>query len=147
MMIISNHGGKCCGVKHIYGLDVMLGGYEPPLTAHSTTLPRPDSRGIVVKSDDNFFRDDAPQETPRERFIRYMSYLSRYRPKGVVECITMRSPATTEEAVAGEPPSYANSQYRVWHPFLLEQGFREVTKCLNSNSSNFIHIYHYITIF
>lgn len=123
-MTILLHGGKCCGIKHIYGLDSTPLDWE---AAKSVTKAPPTESVGYFNSPLNVFADAAPEETKADRFDRYLSFIKATRPHGIVEVVL--------------------SQYqRVrWEDFLFARGFSFVVECWNSNSSNYIYIYHLVS--
>jgi hypothetical protein len=137
-MKIAFHGGKCCGIKTIHGLgskpDDLLTELtnKAPITA---AAENPDQFGMNVSSETNFFYGDAPAETFIQRLDRYIEYLDKKRPNGVIEI------ALCDYSHYGEDSKLYN-QVVPWEPLLLERGFKLVTDCFNSNSKNRIFIYH-----
>lgn len=92
----------------------------------------PDCCGRDVDSNDRFFFPGAPVETPVERLDRYLEYLRKYRPRGIVEvCLA-----------DDEDDDIAYRQTPLWRPVLEERGFREVNNCMNSNSGNRVFVFH-----
>ena len=133
-MHLAFHGGKCCGIKTIYGFD------EDPYTGKEwDTEPKlekvpqknNDKIGYHVRSSDRFFSEAAPQERPVDRLDRYLEFLSRVRPEGIVEV------ALVAKAVWG-------NQTDEWEPVLFERGFKMVTEARNSNTKNTIRVYHLV---
>lgn len=126
-MHLGFHGGKCCGIKTIYGF------FNHPYTDEegallATSANNNDANGHAVSSGMSFFHEAAPVEKPVERLDRYLKYLRRRRPSGIVE-ITL--------AVGG-----CVDQKEDWEPVLLDRGFRVVNSCKNSNSGNTVFVYH-----
>jgi hypothetical protein len=115
------HGGKCCGIKHIFGL-----GHSP-----NYTLPRKAPSKVLkneascyFNSTKNFFWRAAPAETYLQRLDRILSFLDEVRPQGVCEIVL------------------AATQLLPWQQILLDRGFVRVTECKNSNSGGKIYIFH-----
>ena len=125
-MHLGFHGGKCCGIKVIYGFydkpDVMLESL-PKIKANNG-----DQYGESVYSDTRFFHEEAPEETATSRLDRYIEYCLKRRPSGIIE-ITLAD-------------SVVFNQVAVWGNILRKRGFRCVTKAFNSNSGNIVHVYH-----
>jgi hypothetical protein len=130
-MKITFHGGECCGVKHISGFS-----HDPTSKLEAYINPKPfsgahpDQNGASVNSAKNFFYGEAPKETEVERLDRYIAYLDKVRPFGVIEIV-----------LCDYKKSWLD-QTKDWAPILLERGFVLVTDCINSNSGNRIYIYH-----
>lgn len=130
-MRITFHGGECCGVKSITNI-----GTNPDYKVWAlpkTSRNNSDKHGDTVRSDWNFFTDEAPTETAGERFDRYLRFLEEHRPGGIVEVIL------TDSACMGG--SWSQME---WAPFLEGRGFKKVSECLNSNSNNNIHVFHLV---
>lgn len=134
-MKISFHGGKCCGIKIIHN----MGSNPNEILPERDYGDKPvyfdrDKYGEDVSSDLMFFYGKVPKETYLKRLDRFIAFLDKHRPKGVIE-ITL-----SDYDVYGQPNNF--NQVAKWEPLLLERGFVLVTKCLNSNSNNNIYIYH-----
>lgn len=133
---ISFHGGHCCGIKTIKGFPY----YKPGISFHDqepalqkTEAKNNDAHGTAFKSDSNFFTDEAPRESVEERFGRYIAFLKKRRPQGCVEVALART------AYGGW------DQNKLWWPLLKKHGFKKtVPEFLNSNSSNYVTIYHLV---
>lgn len=137
MMKLVFHGGKCCGIKTIHGMgsqpfpDKTEGAieyFEPALTALDKDR-RHDKVGAEVSSDLMFYHLSAPKESKVDRLDRYLEYVKKYRPSGVVEIVLAKGLQTWVDQMA-------------WEPELVKRGFKLVNKCLNSNSRNTIYIFH-----
>ena len=115
------HGGKCCGMKCIYGL-----GYHPSeiVERKRKTKKLPSESAQYLSSPRSFFYEAAPEETKGERLDRLLEFLDEKRPLGICEIIL------------------ANWQLVGWRDFIKARGFVEVNKCINSNSLNRIHVFH-----
>jgi hypothetical protein len=120
-----NHGGKCCGIKIIYGFHSATSSLCEELPA-APGVNESDSYGRDVSSNERFFTDSAPRETFEERADRYIEFVKRRRPRHVIEVVF-------EEG---------QLDYHGWRPWLRKHRFRKVTKFLNSNSGNYVTIYH-----
>lgn len=118
------HGGKCCGIKHIQGLD-----YDPNamLSAKRRGKKLSNEGSCYMNSTRPFFYESAPAETYLQRFDRIIAFIKTNRPKGVIEVVI------------------SDFQLVNWRPLIEERGFNLVTKAKNSNSGQTIHIYHLIT--
>lgn len=115
------HGGKCCGIKHIYDLGYSAMDME---RAKRETTELPDEGARYMSSVRPFFYPAAPAETKGARLDRYLAFLDENRPRGVCEIIL------------------SDWQLVGWRSFIESRGFKLVNKCKNSNSGNTIHIYH-----
>lgn len=123
-MQILLHGGKCCGIKHIFGLE-----FAPHGTVDAKRKNKPpeyEGDGYVT-SNRNFFHIAAPQESAGERFDRMLEFLDDRRPGGICEVVL------------------ADWQRDGWHDFVVGRGFKETTSGINSNSDNTVTIYHRVT--
>ena len=131
------HGGKCCGIKTIYGFgygDNAKKHMEDSLYETGDGTPEDyDKSGDEVSSDLPFFTEEAPEESTLDRLDRYLSFIEKWRPSGIVE-ITLAETMSNVD-------SYWN-QVRIWEKDLLDRGFKEVNKHKNSNSGNIVHVYH-----
>lgn len=124
------HGGKCCGIKTIYGFD-------SPSTLEPAAIAKPpvghDVNGQHVYSDLDFFTDAAPPETQKERLDRLIEFCEKKRPKGIIEITLAESPYAS--------PAYTH-QVKEWGALLRKRRFKCVNKCVNSNSCNTVHVFH-----
>lgn len=129
-MHLAYHGGKCCGIKTIYGFGSNpqhgVGPIEDYIRIRKCNR---DSNGDHVGSDGRFFHATAPAETGVERLDRYLRYCDQRRPGGVIEIVL----ADYEWL----PPFNAQ-----WWPLLEERGFTKTAEFKNSNSGNKVTIYH-----
>jgi hypothetical protein len=141
-MRITYHGGSCCGIKQISSLwnspDWKLAAIKHK-EGHIPSVSRADAWGHEVKSTDNFYPFERPAETGGERFDAYMDFLRKHRPQGLVEVTII---AKYREAL--EDSSYVSKAQEDWIPFLKKRGFKRVARFANSNSGNFVEVYHYI---
>jgi hypothetical protein len=131
-MRISLHGGNCCGVKHIHDL-----GYYPsiPLAARKAIkmtsfgqIPGVGTNDMMYRNSRgkcDFFNEAAPQESAKERFNRFVEFIKKNRPKGIIEVIL-------------------NGMQNAWIPILKEHGFEKVSSGKNSNTYSTIFIYHLV---
>ncbi len=120
-MYLVYHGGNCCGVKTIKGFCL------PPscdLDALKKLAKEDrDAHGWAVQSDKPFFDEGAPVETAKARFDRYIDFLKRRRPEGLVECYLI------------------SSQWCNWDKVLIDHGFEVDKEFKNSNTGNMIRRY------
>lgn len=128
MLTLAYHGGKCCGIKTIYGFEENPDELELALTATPPT-----DHDILynnVQSNMNFFHLAAPEETRLERLDRYIAYVKERRPWHIIE-------------VALAEGSFIH-QIEAWGRILKERGFKLKTSAKNSNSGNTVHIFHLV---
>lgn len=133
-MYIANHGGMCCGIKHIFQMGTSPNAVDSRI--EQSTAKRPNTRDvsyIPAESSDNFYHLDAPSETKLERLKRYINFLSERRPSHIVEVVISESKWEHQNQIA-------------WMPVLEELGFKKVSRAFNSNSGNTVHIYHLILL-
>jgi hypothetical protein len=130
-MRLGYHGGLCCGVKTIFEMGTP-GTVAVPLDEYEQADD--DLSGEEISSDSPFFTGAAPSENNVERLDRYLAYLKKYRPRGIVEICLATNPR--------DPQDYWSQEY--WFKPLKERGFKMVTEGPNSNSGNIIHIFHLV---
>lgn len=122
------HGGECCGMKHIFGFYGNKPNSPQPAIEKLVKANKHDFYGISVRSDLPFFSEHAPEETTLERLDRYLDFLRRNRPSGIVEvCL-------------GDWNCIPQKTH--WHEPLTERGFKLVNENFNSNSGNEFQVYH-----
>lgn len=124
-MYLVFHGGKCCGVKTIYGMGSDPNDKVCSIVAHAKR--NHDKNGDQVRSDLTFFHEGAPLEKAVERLDRYIEFMKRVRPQNILEICLAVGSWTNQSA---------------WFPALVERGFKEVTVHKNSNTGNMIHVFH-----
>lgn len=126
-MHLGYHGGKCCGIKVIWGFGSNPLAMDSSLEAIKIT--NADIAGDNVSTRDRFFHLAAPEETCVERLDRYIAFVKVKRPKHIIE-------AVLAEVTTG----YLDQ--KVWFPILEERGFKRINKAKNSNSGNTCHVFH-----
>lgn len=125
------HGGMCCGIKTIAGFSGHNNYNEYERTAQK--FRSNDANGDHVSTEKPFFTDEAPQEKAIERLDRLIAFCKKYRPKGAIEIVLMRTRGN-------------GFQIDAWEKIILDRGFKQyVPEFENSNSGNFLRIYHLIT--
>lgn len=144
------HGAKCCGVKHIEGLEYKPGdiSYEQRAKTAEERKKAPtnaDAYGHSVSSDQDRFFDGAPTETCEDRLRRLIRYVARYRESNIIEVIVAyRCDENGEiEIVDNYGIEYYWNQHH-WLPALEKIGFKSVTKAFNSNSNNVCDVHHLV---
>lgn len=125
MLQIVNHGGHCCGVKHIFGFP-----YNPTYNTPALTQC-PVSHGASAEMDPGarFVPGPYPMEPGGVRLDKLLAYIDKLKPKHLVEVVLGGSLNTN------------------WREFLEERGFKLVTPdgFINSNTSATLFVYHRIT--
>jgi hypothetical protein len=139
MLRITCHGGKCCGIKHIFGFPYFpLYGREPKLKKIPFSDPNyfndEDSRGYPVNTKMMVYNLAAPEEPLWDRMDRYLKYLREIRPGGIVECTLAKQFGEWD-------------QIKLFEPSLFERGFKMVNEERNSNSNNIFRVYHLNMLF
>ncbi len=131
-MILSYHGGACCGIKHIHDM-----GTNP--NSLCKALDEQDEHSLdmygftmyTVRPDKNFHWEKAPEEKKVDRLDRYLNFLRKHRPKTLVEiCLIEKS------------PNYSFSVQTAWFPILEERGFKKVRRFINGNTGKTIAVFH-----
>src|SRR4051812_9250875 len=87
---IAYHGGLCCGIKIIHGLN-----RNPSASVEAkeiTKVPSPhgweaDQWGHHVNSEWNMYYPAAPKEKQSERVKKYIDWLDVVRPNGIIEIV------------------------------------------------------------
>lgn len=127
MVEFANHGGKCCGAKHIYGL-----GTDPGLPLNA------------ARNGSAFLDPNVPKESRELRFKRLLRGVIKLYPSVLLEVTLRRGrqskidtleanhDSVTDEMIL-EACSY--SQLR-WVPILKRCGFKVKETWHNSNSGN-----------
>jgi hypothetical protein len=128
-MYLQAHGGHCCGIRHIWGL-----GTDP--TKSLPALAAPTVEGGVRRhhssSPASHYIQARPAETAVERLDAYLTSLRAQNPGGLVEVVLRDA--------YGKRQMYLDQLD--WVPVLEGRGFRFVGRCLNSNSKNFVYVFH-----
>lgn len=120
-MQVLNHGGHCCGVKHIIGFPA-----RPDYQCWALT-ERTVYQGAGREMDNpakDFYPGPAPAEPGTIRLDRLLEYIDKKKTGHLVEVILS---------------SYVSSH---WKTTLEERGFVLVTKFKNSNTDMDLHVYH-----
>ena len=129
------HGGKCCAIKTIYGFD---NPDDEEGSLFKTNTRNHDSCGEHVRSDLDFFTDEAPEETQKDRLDRLIAFCEKRRPGGIIE------------VVLADSPYNSFNQIFKWENLLRRRKFRRVTPkggIKNSNSGNNVHVYHRYSVY
>lgn len=126
-MHLGYHGGKCCGIKVIYGFGANPDDEVMEDALDAIPITHADSMGHTVRSSDRFFHESAPRETALQRLDRYISYIKERRPEHIIEVVLAKGHFIDQSK---------------WFPVLEEKGFKKVNSCKNSNSGNTVHVFH-----
>lgn len=127
-MHLAFHGGKCCGIKTIYGFGD--GKDAPNQVVDALEAVKADDSDILyndVRSDQRFFHEAAPAEPRIARLDRYIDYIKMRRPRHIVEVTLAEGPFCNQ---------------KVWYDLLEQRGFIMVNKGKNSNSGNLVKVFH-----
>lgn len=127
-MRIAYHGGSCCGIKTICGLGQNPSEMLLPknLSNNKSDL---DWHPNLVEWNSNFFTGFLPEETRKERLVRYIDFIKKTRPGHIIEAVVVKS-------------AYRWDDQSSWFPVLEELGFRIVNSNKNSNTGNIINVFH-----
>lgn len=123
-MTIKNHGGKCCGVKHIHGFS-----YSPNVLV--AALPACEvyhgAAGEMNNPGKAFHPSGLPTQKGHERLDALLKYLDEKKPSHLVEIIL--------------PVSWSTH----WKKTLEDRGFKLVTSFVNCNTIANLDVYHRVT--
>lgn len=133
-MKIVLHGGDCCGIKHIHGLSYYPSEQVCARKARKRTSylgntynnALNDMRSHNSNRNYDFFNEAAPKESYEKRFERLVKFVKDKRKHGIIEVVL------------------SNSTQKAWIPIVLREGFKEVSRGTNSNTSVVIVIYHLV---
>lgn len=134
------HGGKCCGIKTIYGFDAQSHNIlNSPRNKKAKKTN--DTFGYHVSSKIEFFTDAAPkEETYLERLNRLITFCKYNRPAGMIEVALSSQVCHDYTEYSHQSPT----QIEHWGPILEEMGFKKVSTFKNSNTRRTISVYHLI---
>jgi len=134
-MQIMLHGGKCCGIKHIYDVSEHPD-YETSSQAASERLdPLNVERGMSTNGEGkNIWSEKRPAETYGKRFAAAIEFINNTRKQ-------VHLPQAGQLIQVVIPQS--NKQY--WEPIYKHFGFELVTQFQNSNSGANLCVYHLVT--
>lgn len=145
-MQFMHHGGHCCGIKIIEGL-----GTTP--SAKVAKLEKSDLgyNNYREWAGTRYCRKARPEETALQRLDAYLKQdKNRY---GITEIVLADAHGYAETVRRYKGTALGNSyakmvektdQTRLWRTQLLKRGFVEVSRCFNSNSGNYIYVFHLI---
>lgn len=125
MIQLVTHGGKCCGIKTIYGFP-----HPNHLVDPIGADEKNKNRDVFMPSDHvgkSFYPLARPEETAEARFDAFILYVKRTRPSHLIEAILNQF------------------QLPYWKDFLKSRGFHLVQLHHNSNTSGTgIYTFHKI---
>lgn len=130
-MHIRLHGGYCCGIKHIHGLGHFPSHHidaRSKLSGDETSFGRHGHTGVNDGHPDDypedFFNEEAPDETYEARFERLVEFIKLHRSHGIIEVAVI------------------SSQFQ-WYPIFKRLGFEKVSEAKNSNTGNQLRVFHH----
>lgn len=126
MMRILNHGGRCCGIKHIIDFP-----YFPTDTV--SALPaRTVYHGPSVEMKNpskDFHPGGLLSDKAEERLRKLLEYLDHQKDAHLAEIVL---------------PRYTSDH---WTAVLLKFGFKKVIEFENSNTDTVLHVWHRVTYY
>lgn len=124
-MVLTYHGGKCCGVKTVWNLgyapDNLITAIDQENTGHLT-----DGSGASVGK--RFDKRARKTEAAGVRMDAIIAYYKEQRKSGILELVI-------QTPIKPDIPNVYYGQAK-WIPWLLSRGFKEVNAHYNSNSTN-----------
>lgn len=150
-MNLVNHGGLCCGIKTIYGLDVSPDKKSfYPYDPERASFPDWDQRAIPTKTNQSIFTESfAKGDILGEIFDRMIAVCKKERKSHLIEVNLILverwedwDQITDEDKIAANYQDYGDHNQARWVPFLKARGFRCVSKWINSNSGNLLGCFH-----
>lgn len=118
-MYMTYHGGRCCGIKHIWG---MVDG--PNTVLIEQTKPVDANSGWSHHQ----YNHPRPRETAAKRLDAMIAFARMNWPEHIIEVVCADTPY--------------QKQAQNWNDALIERGFKEVNRNINSNSTNTVVVYH-----
>lgn len=123
MLQAVNHGGHCCGVKHILGFPYRPNDMTTGLSAVSVSI----GASPEMAPGKRFYPGPEPQEPGGVRLDKLLDYIDKYKTAHLVEAVLNKSIAAN------------------WKEFLEERGFKQVTEFKNSNTDSKLYVFHRVT--
>lgn len=119
------HGGKCCGIRTIYGF-----GHNPD----KKLLALPEVTHECIKTEPLKYANRAmhkarPEETALERFNAYIALHKNTVGEGILEVVVAVGNFERQEC---------------WIPILLKNKFKLVSHSYNMNSFNRVFVFHLV---
>lgn len=135
-MYITNHGGFCCGIRHIHGL-----GDNPSAKIYSAIrTPNVGLNGTLQA-----FNYNRPVETRGERLSFLVAECKEVWSHGLIEIVLavhIAEEACSDPDCDCDRVDESFDQVADWEGVLVDLGFKMVTSFLNSNTYNMCHVYH-----
>jgi hypothetical protein len=122
-MLLTHHGGKCCGVKTVFNLS---GTPNAMLSALKEDKSIEALDGGINGIGQRWIKKARPMERAWQRLDWYISEYKKKRKSGILELV-IQTPSK---------PELYNWGQAHWISYLLDRGFVEVNAHLNSNSGN-----------
>lgn len=123
MLQAVNHGGHCCGVKHILGFPSRPDRETAGLSAVSVSI----GASPEMAPGRRFYPGPEPIEPGGVRLDKLLDYIDKYKTAHLVEAVLNKSIAAN------------------WKEFLEERGFKQVTEFKNSNTDSKLCVFHRVT--
>lgn len=127
-VLLSYHGGMCCGMNHIHD----FGTFHNPVKPTTLLEARPTETASAYKERMAYYPRtgnrtlyEFPEQTAGDRFDSCILKAKR-RLKGIIEVVLMPT------------------QLAAWRLFIEARGFRIVSAAKNSNTGNVIRVFHYV---
>lgn len=121
---LTNHGGRCCGVKHLhefpYSPDHNVAAYDGGTKSGGSGYEQ------MVNPGKPFRYVKYPKQTGLERLKAVLAECKKQQPRGLVEVILSVSSASQ------------------WNKHLLELGFKKGPKFENSNTYTTLQVYYLV---
>lgn len=123
---IRNHGGKCCGIKHIEGFHANPLNMQPPID--NLFMEPVTAASSCNNPGKEYFYLEAPQESGIDRLQRFMDFLKEKVPGHLIEIVLL------------------DWQRDQWKKELKKHDFIEVNRFNNSNSGSWLTVYHRVLV-
>jgi len=124
MMRVHNHGGECCGIKHIFGFPYFP---KDKVAALPMRKVHQGAGGEMRNPGKDFYPGPRPVEPAQTRLKALIDYILSDKTGHLVEIVLYKGTAAN------------------WHEVLTKKGFRKVSVFHNSNTSGTeLHVYHLI---
>lgn len=134
---LANHGGHCCGVKHIYGFNSMSPNTVVPCIDEKTLFPSfGDASYYSI-----LYREHSPRETAENRFYRILDYCVYNYGSHLLEIQLVPEQWLYDEDEYGYGESELTPFQEDWIPIVEKCGFKEVARHINGNTGNEVITY------
>ena len=118
-MYMTYHGGRCCGIKHIWGMT-----NEPA----QILTPQAALNDSGIGWSHSQYSHPRPKEAASDRLDALVDFARCNWPEHIIEVVVADTGYT--------------KQAQNWSDALIERGFKEVNRNINSNSTNTVVVYH-----